>query len=53
MDENTPCWGFEQGEVQVGMRSEQNVCAVNVCWDLSSAEGDGAMVLFTQRQWET
>ena len=52
MDENTLCWDFEQGEVQAGMRSEQNVCAANVCWDLS-AEGDGAMVLFPQGQWVT
>ena len=29
-DESTTC-GFEQGEVRVGMGSEQNVCAANVC----------------------
>ena len=51
MDEST-VWGIEQGEVQVGMKSEQNVRAANVCRDLS-AEGDGAMMLFPQRQWVT
>ena len=45
-------WGFEQGEVQVGMGSEQDVRAANVYWDLS-AEADGAMVLFPQGQWVT
>ena len=30
MDEST-VWGFQQGEVQMGMGSDQNVFAVNVC----------------------